>query len=174
MVKITKCLNEWNATIEALGQGKQTILIRKYNTTLDKFILYPTESYSHKENFLEDFQKKYQSFATENTLPKRDGKKIEVKYYAEVGAIIERPSKRIGTLKKNFIWTPEHVKSYIGNKTAYVWILRVYKLRTPIFAERTRGMRYANLLDGVSLDGIEPVINDNNFSKIVEEIENKR
>ena len=28
---ITKCLNEWNATIEALGQGKQSILIRKYN-----------------------------------------------------------------------------------------------------------------------------------------------
>ena len=29
MSGITKCLNEWNATIEALGQGKQTILIRK-------------------------------------------------------------------------------------------------------------------------------------------------
>ena len=27
MVEITKCINEWNATIEALGQGKQTILI---------------------------------------------------------------------------------------------------------------------------------------------------
>ncbi len=29
MTEISKCLNEWNATIEALGQGKQTILIRK-------------------------------------------------------------------------------------------------------------------------------------------------
>lgn len=25
-----KCLKEWNATIEALGQVKQTILIRNY------------------------------------------------------------------------------------------------------------------------------------------------
>ena len=25
METITKCLNEWNATIEALGQGKQSI-----------------------------------------------------------------------------------------------------------------------------------------------------
>lgn len=33
MTEITKCINEWNATIEALGQGKQTILIRKYGTT---------------------------------------------------------------------------------------------------------------------------------------------
>ena len=29
MTEITKCINEWNATLEALGQGKQTILIRK-------------------------------------------------------------------------------------------------------------------------------------------------
>jgi hypothetical protein len=27
MSEISKCLNEWNATIEALGQGKQSILI---------------------------------------------------------------------------------------------------------------------------------------------------
>ena len=27
MTEITKCLNEWNATIEALGCGKQSILI---------------------------------------------------------------------------------------------------------------------------------------------------
>lgn len=174
MSKLKKCLNEWNATIEALGQGKQTILIRKYNTTLDKFLLYPTVSYAHKTGFLKSFHKKYLSFAKENALPKREGKKIEVKYYAEVEKIIERPSTRIGVLKKYFIWTPEHVKAYMGGKNAYVWILRVYKLKKPVLTERTNGMRYANLLEGVSLDGIEPVINDNNFAKIVEEIENKR
>ena len=38
MSEITKCLNEWNATLEALGQGKQTILIRKYGTTLNEFL----------------------------------------------------------------------------------------------------------------------------------------
>jgi hypothetical protein len=36
-MEITKCLNEWNATIEALGQGKQTILIRKYGISIDKY-----------------------------------------------------------------------------------------------------------------------------------------
>lgn len=46
MHAIKKCLNEWNATIEALGQGKQTILIRNYNTTVKEFLLYPTVSYS--------------------------------------------------------------------------------------------------------------------------------
>ena len=56
MSEITKCLNEWNATIEALGQGKQTILIRKYNTTLNEFLLYPTVSYAKKDDFLDSFQ----------------------------------------------------------------------------------------------------------------------
>lgn len=34
MEKINKCLKEWNATVEALGQGKQIVLIRTYKTNL--------------------------------------------------------------------------------------------------------------------------------------------
>ena len=49
---ITKCLNEWNATIEALGQGKQSILIRKYCTTINEFLLFPTVSYALKDKYL--------------------------------------------------------------------------------------------------------------------------
>ena len=51
METITKCLNEWNATLEALGQGKQTILIRKYNTSVEKFLLYPTPAMPSKMTF---------------------------------------------------------------------------------------------------------------------------
>ena len=50
---ITKCLNEWNATIEALGRGKQSILIRKYGTNVNEFLLYPTVSYALKDNYLD-------------------------------------------------------------------------------------------------------------------------
>ena len=67
MTEITKCLNEWNATIEALGQGKQTILIRRYGTTLKEFLLYPTVSYANKEDILDSFQD--QNFAKSNLLP---------------------------------------------------------------------------------------------------------
>jgi hypothetical protein len=58
----------------------------------------------------------------------------------------------------------------LGNQKAYVWILRVYKLKEPAIAERTRGIRYANLLEEVSLEGIEPVLSDEEFSKILKEI----
>jgi hypothetical protein len=170
METITKCLNEWNATIEALGQGKQTVLIRKYGTNIDKFLLYPTVSYALKENYLDSFEKKYQPFVEENALPKKEGNKIEVKYFATVEKVIEKSPQGIGSLNKYHIWTNEHVKSYLGNQKAYVWVLRVYKLKKPVMAERTMGMKYANLLEEVSLEGIKPVLSDEKFSEILKEI----
>ena len=81
---IKKCLNEWNATIEALGHGKQTILIRKYGTTIDKFILFPTVSYALNDNYLDSFSKENKTFAKDNALPKKANNKTEIKYCAFV------------------------------------------------------------------------------------------
>ena len=78
-------------------------------------------------------RKKYQTFAEENALPKKDNNKTEIKYFATVEKVIEKPSQRIGFLNKYHIWTNEHVKSYLNNKKAYVWILRVYKLKEPLW-----------------------------------------
>ena len=88
MTEITKCLNEWNATIEALGQGKQTILIRKYGTTLKEFLLYPTVSYALKDNVLDSFQDT--DFAKDNLLPAGEDGTYEIKYYGTVEGVIEK------------------------------------------------------------------------------------
>lgn len=169
METITKCLNEWNATLEALGEGKQTILIRKYNTSVDKFLLYPTTSYALKDDFLKSFKKEYQPFAQKNALPKKEGTKSEVKYYATVEKVVEKPSNRIGSLNKYHIWTNEHVKSYLGSGKGYVWVLRVYELDEPVILERTKGLLYANVSEEVTLKG-KPVLDDADFSKIMKEI----
>ena len=159
MAEITKCLNEWNATLESLGQGKQTILIRKYGTTLNEFLLYPTASYAIKEDVLDSFRDK--EFAKNNLLPEGDDG-YEVKYYATVEEVIERSSARIGAFNKFHIWTRDHVKNYLGRKTAKIWILRVYKLNEPQTLKKTRGMRYANVDKPVKLEG-KPVISDDNY-----------
>lgn len=111
-METSKCINEWNAIIEALGQGKQTILIRKYRTLQNDFLFHPTFSYTQKDDYLQSFQKKNMKFVEDNALPKKDGNKTEIKYYAKVEKIIERSSNRIGGLSKYHIWTNEHVKSY--------------------------------------------------------------
>ena len=170
MNEITKCLNEWNATLEALGQGKQTILIRKYGTNLNEFLLYPTVSYTIKKDFLNSFQDK--DFAKSNLLPAGDNP-YEVKYYATVEEVIDRPSSRIGTFNKFHIWTRDHVKNYLGRNNAKIWILRVYKLDESQMLKRNKGMRYANVDKPVKLEG-KPVIPDKEFNKLKEEIINTK
>lgn len=170
MSEITKCLNEWNATLEALGQGKQTILIRKYGTTLNEFLLYPTVSYANKEDILDSFQDK--EFAKNNLLPNGDDG-YEVKYYATVEEVIDKPSTRIGSFNKFHIWTRDHVKNYLGRKEAKIWILRIYKLDKPQILKRNMGMRYANVDKPVKLEG-KPVIPDDKFNKLKEDILNTR
>ena len=173
MKEITKCINEWNATIEALGQGKQTILIRKYGTTLNEFLLYPTISYANKEDVLDSFQDDCKSFIKDNLLPAGENRKYEVKYYATVEEVIEKPSTGIGAFNKFHIWTRDHVKDYLGRKQAKIWILRVYKLDKPQMLKRSNGMLYANVDKPVKLEGT-PVLTDEEFNKLKEEIINTR
>ena len=169
MNEITKCLNEWNATIEALGQGKQTILIRKYGTTLKEFLLYPTSSYANKDDVLDSFQDK--EFVQNNLLPAGENRTYEVKYYATVEEVIDKSSSRIGAFNKFHIWTRDHVKDYLGRKKAKIWILRVYELDEPQMLKRSNGMLYANVDKPVKLEG-KSVLSDSEFNKIKEEILN--
>lgn len=172
-MEITKCLNEWNATIEALGQGKQTILIRKYNTALNELLLYPTISYANKDDVLDSFQEDSKTFVENNLLPAGENRKYEVKYYAKVDFILEKPSTRIGAFNKFHIWTRDHVKSYLGKKPAKIWILRVYKLDEPQFLSRSNGMLYANVDKKVELKG-KPVLSDEKFNKLKKDILNTK
>jgi len=160
-----KCLKEWNATIEALGQGKQTILIRNYKTNVTEFLLYPTVSYALKDDYLESFQGEYQDFVSSNSLPDKKGDKVLIKYFASLEGIVEKSVNRIPS-DKHYIWTRGHVKNYMTGKTAYIWILRVYTLKEPYWADPTPGaLRYANLKEEVSLVGMEPVLSNKEFQK---------
>lgn len=63
-------------------------------------------------------------------------------------------------LGKGVIFTP-----------AFIWILRVYKLKDPYWAEPTPGViKYANLKNEVSLEGIEPVLTDSQFNKVLDNL----
>lgn len=161
-----KCLKEWNATIEALGQGEQTILIRKYKTNVTDFLLYPTMSYALKDDYLGSFQDKFKKFVDENSFPEKKGDKVLIKYFARVEKIVEKPVARIPS-DKYYIWTRDHVKSYMTGKTAFIWVLRVYSLKEPFWADPTPGaIRYANLKNEVSLEGMKPVLADSEYSKL--------
>lgn len=173
MSKITKCLNDWNATVEALGQAKQTLLIRKTGTTLKEFLLYPTVSYANKDDYLDSFKPGLHDFVNENTLPASDGRAYEVKYYATVEDVFETPVSRIGKFNDYHIWTRKHVSGYFETRNANVWLLRVYELKEPVYCTRSRGMVFANVEEKIELDYKNPVIGDDEFQALREEILNK-
>ncbi len=165
-----KGFKEWNAVVEALGQGKQSILIRAYSTTNKEFLLYPTFSYAIKDDYLTMFKAKEQKFVEEHALPLKKDDQVEIKYFARIEEIIERSPARIGSIDKMHIWSKDHVKNYLKNKKAFIWALRVYKLKEPFFAERNNGMLFANLKKGASLDGMEPVLTDKEFKSLISKI----
>ena len=65
------------------------------------------------------------------------------------------------------------MKSYLGRNSAKIWILRVYKLDAPQKLKRSNGMVYANVNQPVKLEGT-PVLSDEEFDKLKEEIINTR
>ena len=170
MTATKKCLNEWTAPVEALGSGKQSILIRSYNSYEDsEFLLYPTHSYVNKKIVPDCFRDEYKKFVDENLLPEREDEKTLVKYYAKVVKTSEKSKSRIGALNKFHIWTREHVVSHMNNKKPYVWLLRVYKLDTPIMLKRSKGMVWATVDKDVELKGT-PVISNEDFKNIEDSI----
>ncbi len=132
-----------------LGQGKQTILIRNYKTNVSEFLLYPTVSYALKDDYLDSFQEEYQEFVQSNFCSKRRVIKFSLNTSQLWRKLVEKPVSRIPSIK-HYIWTRDHVKNYM-TATAFVWILRVYHLNEPYWAEPTPGaIRYANLKEEVS------------------------
>lgn len=164
---ITKCLNEWNAIIEALGTGKQTILIRKTTTQVSKFLLYPTRSYVDKdEEYLKHFKPEYLNFVKKYALPKQEDNKRIVKYIAFVEDVFKYPNTNIRDLDKYHIWTNQNVKDYLSKKDANIWLLRVYKLKDPVMTTKNKAIVFANVSNKIPISNIKSVLSNNEFEKI--------
>lgn len=168
--KISKGLKEWNVIIEALGRGKQIILIRSYKTSIKSFVLYPTESYTKKEGYLDNFQIKHQTFVQKHAIPNKKEGEIPIKYHATIEKIVKISNPNFNLLEKFSIWNSKHIKSYLKNKEAFIWILRVYKLKKSKMIEPALGMRYSNL-DYIDVSNSKPILNSTEFEKIITKIE---
>ncbi|MEN6554254.1 MAG: DUF1802 family protein [Methanobacterium sp.] len=121
-------------------------------------------------NSLRDCMGKHQKFVEKNALPEKKGDKVLIKYFASLEKIIEKPVSRIPS-DKYYIWTRDHVKNYMTGKNAFIWILRVYTLKEPYWAEPTPGaIRYANLKEDISLEGMEPLFADNDFTDVLNKL----
>lgn len=162
-----KCFKEWNAIVESLGMGKQSILIRKYKTNVDKFLLYPTVSYTLKDNYLDAFQKEYRDFAKNNALPKVDKNDVELKYFASVEGVYNLSIRKAVSINDYHIWNKDHIKNYLNDKTGFLWLLRVYELDEPVMGNTKRAaITFAELNKDISLEDSKPVLSNKEFENL--------
>ena len=170
-MKTQKFLKEWNVIVEALGSGKQSILIRPYKTSLKKFFLYPTLSYANNTSYLDSFQEKHISFAKKHSSRSNNKNKINIKYFATVDSVLERSFNNLRLPEKYYIWNRSHIKSYLNGRTPFIWLLRVYKLKQPLTITQIQGpLIFGNLHKEYSYATAEPVLNDDKFFKLSQEI----
>ena len=60
MNQLSKAVKEWSAVVDALGEGHQVVLNRKYLPAYNDFLLYPTYGFSRRKNYLNSyFQPQY-------------------------------------------------------------------------------------------------------------------
>lgn len=164
---INNCMNEWNVLIEALGQGKQSVLFKKYKSKQDNFLLYPTITYANKKHTLNGFKQKHEEFVKDNLYPTREDKKYEVKYYAEVKDIINIPFIKLINYNYLSIVTTRFIAQELSQNNIYLWLLRVYKLDQPLMLERSPGKLYSHIKDcKIDVENLEPVLSDKEFERI--------
>ena len=115
---------------------------------------------------MESFQAKHHRFVEKNALPEKKGDKVSIKYYATLEKIIEKPVSRI-LPGKYYIWTRDHVKTYMKLEQPLSGHYEL-SLKNPYWADPTPGaIRFANLKEEVSLEGMEPVLNNSDFGKLI-------
>ena len=171
-----RAVKEWAAVVEAIGQGKQAILLRKYAPARREFFLYPTYEFARPKDYLERFQPQYGEFVKE-IVSSKPKKMTDIKYYASVDDVrhIEKADlASLGDMAGLYIWTPKHVAGYFSDSDgAFVWLLRAYRLSEPVrIPDLGRGaITYANLRQSISTQGALPVVGLESLSGIKKEID---
>ena len=162
--------------MEAIGHGKQAILLRKYAPARREFFLYPTYEFARKKDHLQSFQPEYHDLV-KTAVSSKQPKKTDVKYYASVNDVyrIEKADlPALGNMKDLYIWTPEHVAEYFSDvDAAFIWLLRTYRLSQIVtIPDLGRGaITYANLPQSISASGAIPVLTEQAIQNMKEQIQ---
>lgn len=171
------CVRDWGPVVDAIGAGKQTILIRKAKPAHDDLLLLRTYTFTNERDFLsKHFQREFHEFVREG-VEDRDSRRSSVNLFVRVCKVIHVDSTQLQILRRiedSYIWTADHVVQHFqeeGGRDAFVWILRAYSLPNHAVAVPRGPMVYYHLETPILLKEMRPVIAETEFAKLLNHIE---
>jgi len=176
-------LKEWAVVVQALGTGRQSVLLRKgglherqsrFATEPKEFFFFPTYVHQMAQGVVGAATADLQ--AVMKSQPAED--QLVVNYYATVEDLVWLDShERLAALADLHCWTPETVRQRFAYGTRaglHLFVLRIYRLPQPHILpllKRYGGCRsWVDLADSLSTAGATPVLNDVTFAERVREI----
>ncbi|MFL5728144.1 MAG: DUF1802 family protein [Cytophagaceae bacterium] len=136
---MTLAFKEWSYIVDALGKGKQNIILRKGGISEDdgdfeikgkKFLLFPTLFHQAKENIKESWL----PFLNGEKFHTQDGK-VSIEYFAELAdKKLISDWDVIRKLAPFHAWKEAIVQERFNrwDKNVHLLIVQVYKLQTPL------------------------------------------
>ncbi len=167
----TLAFKEWSSIVDVLGQGKQSIILRKGGIAEEegdfalkgkKFVLYPT-LFHEAEKMLKPqwlpFMDGNRFYPTTNT--------VKIQYYAEVAeAILINDWSKVAALDNWHAWKEEVIKERFErwNKNVNLLVLQVYELpkvyEIEVLPEYGGCKSWVSFMDDIELKG-KLVVNKN-------------
>jgi hypothetical protein len=171
-------LKEWAITVQALGTGRQIVMLRKggireegreFRVEQPAFLLYPT--YEHQRADLLQPQHRADLARLLTEAPGAHDQ-VCLAYWAEVTDVYETlETADVEALAPHFIFTTTYAEERLRwrpKKPLYVLSLRVYRLPAaqtrPVLPSYLGCKSWVELEQPVSLEGIEPVLDDATYA----------
>ena len=169
-------LKEWAVAIEALGQGRLALIIRKggireennrFEVRFPEFLFFP--SFEHQQSDL--LRPEHAAELTDALAATPDDDHLTFSHFAKVhSAFAVSELAELESLAPHHIWTREYAEKRLRWRPRVAltaMVLRVYKLpeakQVPVRAEYAGCKSWLPLLDTVTVDALEPAMSDAAF-----------
>jgi hypothetical protein len=185
MQKLTatcNALKEWAVAVNALESGKTIMLLRKggiherggrFKVAHQQVLLYPTSE--HQQPFL--LKPEYANLVCSVT-PGWHPETVNIGSWAEITDILAVSDESVvNALLPFHIWNEHFQRERLKWKPLeplYILLLRTYKLPAapsiPYLPKYGGCKSWIDLTQEISLEGAEPILSEQNYSQLVEEI----
>ena len=168
---MTLAFKEWAYIVDALGQGLQSIILRKggieeeggeFKLKGKRFLLLPTQFHQHQDMIKPDWLPKLNPAHYQLSQDK-----VKIEFYAEIVADqIIKEWAILEKLENEHAWKREIIAERFNRweKSAHLLILQVYKLNTPFELEmlpQYGGCKsWIELEEDIDFEG-KPILNKN-------------